>query len=91
MPATDVTPDTTQKPRRFGSRDALIEYVRGRFMELQRVTIPTGAEPAKGDSTRCGMILHYADGTRDLLSRADAEALLNEGLLARLAIRIELA
>ena len=81
-------PETRQAIRRFGSHEALIEYVKGHFMSLQKATIPIGSA---GHPPESGMVLHFAGGDRELLSRSDAEVLLNDGVLSRLAIRIELA
>ena len=83
--------------RDFGGAEALVRYVQERSGELERVVIPTSpsvlhhrGEPVANMST-AGMLLCYAGGGRELLSKADAEALLNDGVLNRMRIRIELA
>ena len=72
---------------RFGSHEAITEYAKTHFGALKRAVIPTGA---KASTPPGGMVLHFANGEREMLSRADAEALLNDGILSRLAIRVEL-
>jgi len=81
----------------FGSSEKLLTYVKERSDDIERVVIPLSPKWL-GDKLgnpiaplpSFGMALHMIDGSKKVLTREDAEILLNDGLLNRLRIRIEL-
>jgi hypothetical protein len=79
------------------TRREFLQYFRERSEDIAKVVIPqspfiTLHRPGKPDvRVDAAMIIHYKSGKVDALpKRADAEAILNDGILARMRIPIEL-
>lgn len=82
----------------FGSTDEVLDYIRERSDEIERVVIPqhpvvTLYDPQNGEdrqSIEAGMIIHLTTGNYQVLTPSEAETVLNSGILHRRRIRIEL-
>jgi len=80
----------------FGTTEKLIRFIQEKSDDLEFVEIPqsptmVGVEDGIKVSQRIvGMILYFAGGKKSLLTSNDAEALLNDGLLNRMKIKIKL-
>jgi hypothetical protein len=80
----------------FGSSEKLLEYIKERSDDIEKVVIlPPGVAlhymgqqmgpPQQGFS----MMLHFVGGKREQICQADAEILLNDGILSRMKLKIE--
>jgi hypothetical protein len=82
--------------RDFGSSENLLVFIKEKSEDIEKAVIPQflGLTIKKAGTPignyEVGMILHMIDGTRKLLTPEDAEIVLNDGILARMKIRIEL-
>lgn len=82
----------------FSSNDEVLDYIRERCDDIERVVIPqhpfiTLFDPQNQEDKRdieAGMIIHLVSGNYQVLTPAEAEAVLNNGILNRRRIRIEL-
>lgn len=80
----------------FGDSDAVLSYIRERSEDLQRVVIPQspyltltkGGVPQR--NVVVGMVLHFISGDRQFITPTDAQVILNDGILNRMKVRIEL-
>lgn len=83
---------------KFTTPGELLRYVQERSDDLEKVVIPqfhpfhlvdpTGKTVAIWEGV--GMVLYFALGGRKVLNREDAERVLNDGILHRMKVRIEL-
>ena len=80
----------------FGDSATLLAYIKERSDDLEKAVIPqmqfvtlTGKDGIVAN-IETGMILHLSDGHNKLLTPTDAEIVLNDGILNRMRIRIEL-
>jgi hypothetical protein len=83
--------------RNFGSSEALLRFVQERSEDIDRVEIygpgavlTTGGERPYRIANFI-MLLHFMSGEKKMISRDDAEILLNDGILNRMRIKIEFA
>jgi hypothetical protein len=80
----------------FGSSAALLEFLKEKSDDIERALIPqfpTLAVTKHGQPIMelpVGMVLHMFDGHRKFITPVDAEMLLNDGILNRMRIKIEL-
>ena len=80
----------------FGSSDALLAYIKNISDDIEKAVIPQTPEIFLTDGQRTighypvGMVLYMVNTHMKFLHYKDAEILLNDGLLNRLRIRIEL-
>lgn len=81
----------------FGSTEAVVNYVKERSDDLEKVVVPQSPELDISDSTGrttrrpVGMILHFIGDRQQHLHPVDAERLLNDGIFNRMKIRIVLS
>jgi hypothetical protein len=82
----------------FASHEEVLDYIRARCDEIERVVVPqhpviTLYDPQNQrdkQDIEAGMIIHLTSGNYQVLTPAEAEAVLNSGILYRRRIPIEL-
>ena len=81
--------------RSFGSSEAVLRFIQERSEDIEKAVIPQfptivlsdGGEPEEREA---GLVLHMLDGYMTILHPKDAELVLNDGILTRMRIKIEL-
>lgn len=77
-----------------GGTPELLKYIQERSDDIEKVVIPQHpfiAFPATGEQVEAGLVIHLIGGDLKIIpNRQDAEAILNDGILHRMKIRIEL-
>lgn len=81
--------------RDFGSSEALLAHIKEKSDDIEKAVIPTSpvqiTTPGEPDRfMRVGMLLHLVGRQPALISREDAEVVLNDGILNRMRIKIEI-
>ena len=80
----------------LGSSDALLAYIKSISDDIEKAVIPQTPEIFLTDGQQTighypvGMVLYMVNSHMKFLHHKDAEILLNDGLLNRLRIKIEL-
>ena len=80
----------------FGSSEAVLQFIREKSEDIEKAVIPVGARVfIRGRGVEptmmvTGMILYMLNGHLKVLNPADAELVLNDGILNRMHVRIEL-
>ena len=80
----------------FGSTEALVKDIQERSDDITKVVLlrKKNALTRNGasflDLSNTGMILHFVGGKARLVTIQDAQAILNDGILNRMKIRIEI-
>ena len=77
-----------------GGTPELVRYIQERSDDIEKVVIPQHpciAFPATGEQVEAGLVIHLIGGDLKIIpNKQDAEAVLNDGILQRMRIRIEL-
>lgn len=80
----------------FGGSDKLLAYLKEKSEQIEKAVIPQfpfitivydGEDIADHET---GMVIQMIDGSRTILRPRDAEMILNDGILNRMRIRIQL-
>ena len=83
---------------KFESSEALLAFVKERSDDMEKAIIPMSTtlhfNPNDGGPAKiinnAGMVLNLINGMRHVLTKQDAESVLNDGILTRMKIPIEL-
>lgn len=91
MPQPEEVPQVTN----FGSSEALLAHIKSRADDLQRAVIPTAPVQLTYMGVPqavlpVGMILFSLEDRREMITVPDAELLLNDGILNRMRVKIEI-
>ena len=80
----------------FGDSDGVLAYIKERSDDIEKAVIPqmrsidlVGKDGVVAN-IEAGLILHLCDGHKQFVTPVDAEIVLNDGILNRMRIRIEL-
>jgi hypothetical protein len=81
----------------FGGSAELLRHFQEKSEDIEKAVIPQVSPLGLSYMNQhvsnvpgVGMILYMIDGDRQMISREDAEILLNDGILSRMKVRIEL-
>jgi hypothetical protein len=78
----------------FGAIENVLRFIQERSDDIERVVIPQTASIRDKKTGEVipdvGLIVWWTDGTKSLVFREAAELVLNDGILNRMKIRIEL-
>ncbi|HEX4142974.1 MAG TPA: hypothetical protein VHY91_05450 [Pirellulales bacterium] len=77
----------------FGSVEAVVAYLKERADDIEKAVIPQSeviSIPETGEEIPAGMVLHMVNDRTKIIMPPAAEAILNDGILNRLRIKIEL-
>jgi hypothetical protein len=79
----------------FGSSEAVLKHIQERSDDIERAVIPQGDVSITNPNTSTrrmnpGMVIYMIGGKKALLAREDAELVLNDGILHRMRIKIEI-
>lgn len=77
-----------------GGTCELLRYIQERSDDIEKIVIPQYpciTFPASGEQVEAGLVIHLIGGDLKIIpNKQDAEAVLNDGILHRMRIRIEL-
>jgi hypothetical protein len=84
------------EPQDFGSSEAALRYIQEKSEDIEKAVIPqsltilVSAPGMPNTELEAGMVLHMLNGHRKIIHPVDAELILNDGILHRMKIKIEL-
>ena len=84
--------------QRFESSDELLRFIQEKTDDIEKAVIPQHPiisifdpkNPAEFTEVPAGMVLHLIGGRLKIIHPADAQLILNDGILNRMRIKIEL-
>jgi hypothetical protein len=84
-------------PQHFGDSQGVLRYIQEKSDDIEKVVIPLypfgqlfdNGVPTGEFLRDIGLVVHCVQGNQILIDRADAEVILNDGILNRMKIKIE--
>lgn len=77
-----------------GDTPGLLRYLQERSDDIEKVVVPQHPYivfPTTGERVEAGLVIHLVGGDLKIIpNKQDAEAVLNDGILNRMKIKIEL-